>query len=63
MDELSTAPIPGPIRAEEHRQPRAQAARRHLEKRLRGQDREIETNEPDEPVEIGEPEHHIDISV
>jgi hypothetical protein len=63
MDELSTPPIPGPIQAGDHRQQRAQPAPRHLEKRPRAQNREIETNEPDEPVENGEPEHHVDISV
>jgi hypothetical protein len=63
MDELSTPPIPEPIRAEDHRQPRAHAAPHHLEKRPRTQSRELETNEQDEPVENGEPKHHVDISV
>lgn len=63
MDELSTLPIPEPIRAEDHRQPRAPVAPHHLEKRLRAQNRDIETNEQDEAVENSESEHHVDISV
>jgi hypothetical protein len=63
MDELSTLPIPEPIRATDSRQQRAHAPPRQLEKRPRTQDREIETNEQDEPVENGEPKHHVDISV
>jgi hypothetical protein len=63
MDELSTPPIPEPVRAEDHRQPRAPAAPRPLEKRLGAQKRETETNEQDEPLENGEPKHHVDISV
>jgi len=63
MEELSTPAIPGPIRAEDQRQPRAHAAPRYLEKRPRTQGREQETNDQDEPVENGEPEHHVDISV
>jgi hypothetical protein len=34
-----------------------------LEKRLREQNGETETNEQDEPVENSVPEHHVDISV
>jgi hypothetical protein len=34
-----------------------------VEKRLRAPEREIETDEQDEPVENGEPKHHVDISV
>jgi hypothetical protein len=63
MEELSTAPIPGPIRAEDHRQPRAPATARHSERRQRSHTLELETNEQDEPVENAEPEHHVDISV
>jgi hypothetical protein len=63
MDELSTLPIPEPIRAGEQRQERPHAPPRHSEKRLRAQNRELETNEQDEPVENSEPEHHVDISV
>lgn len=66
MDELSTSPIPEPIRATDSRQERAHAPPRLLEKRLRAPKREIEENEqdePDEPAENGEPEHHVDISV
>jgi hypothetical protein len=63
MDELSTSPIPEPIRAADSRQERAHAPPRLLEKRLRARKREIETNDQDEPVENGEPEHHVDISV
>jgi hypothetical protein len=63
MDELSTPPIPRPIGADEHRQQRAQAAPRRLQKRLPAPSREIETNEPDDLVENYEPEHHLDISV
>ncbi len=63
MDELSTSPIPEPIRATDSRQERAHAPPRLLEKRLRARKREIETNDQDEPVENGEPEHHVDISV
>jgi len=63
MDELSTPPIPEPIRAEDHRQARVPVAPHQVEKRLRAQNRETETNEQDEPVENGEPKHHVDISV
>jgi hypothetical protein len=63
MEELSTFPIPGPIRAEDQRPPRAYATSRHLEKRSRTASGELETNEQDEPVENSEPEHHVDISV
>jgi hypothetical protein len=63
MDELSTPPIPEPIRAGEQRQERAHVSPRYLEKRPRTQNRELETNEQDEPVENSEPEHHVDISV
>jgi len=63
MEELSTAPIPGPIRTEDHRQPRVHAASRHLEKRPRHPSAELETKEQDEPLENGESEHHVDISV
>jgi hypothetical protein len=63
MDEISTPPIPEPIRATDFRQERAHAPPRPLEKRPRAQRREMETNEQDEPVENGEPEHHVDISV
>jgi hypothetical protein len=63
MEELSTAPIPGPIRAEDHRQSRAPATVRHSERRQRSHILELETNEQDEPVENPEPEHHVDISV
>jgi hypothetical protein len=63
MGELSTAPIPGPVRAEDHRQPRAQTAPRESEKRLRAQNREIEPNEEDQPIEDSAPEHHVDVSV
>jgi len=63
MDELSTPPVPGPIRATDMRQQRAHAPTRQLEKRARAHDREIETNEQDEVVESGELEHHVDISV
>jgi hypothetical protein len=63
MDELSTSPIPEPIRAGEQRQERAHVRPRNLEKRLRTQDPETETNEQDEPVENSELEHHVDISV
>jgi hypothetical protein len=63
MDELLTSPIPEPIRATDSRQERAHAPPRLLEKRLRGRKREIEMNDQDEPVENGEPEHHVDISV
>jgi hypothetical protein len=63
MDELSTPPIPEPTRAEDHRQPRAPLGPHRLEKRLRAQNRETETNEQDRPVENGEPKHHVDISV
>jgi hypothetical protein len=63
MDELSTPPIPGPIRATDSGQQRAHAPPHQLEKRLRAHNHEIETNEQDEPVENGEPEHHVDISV
>jgi hypothetical protein len=63
MDELSTPPIPGPIGATDTRQQQAHAPPRHSEKRLRGQNREIETNEQDEPVVNDETEHHVDISV
>jgi hypothetical protein len=34
-----------------------------LEKRPRTASGELETIEQDEPVENGEPEHHVDISV
>jgi hypothetical protein len=63
MDELSTPPIPEPVRAEDHRQPRAPVAPRPLEKRLRAQNRETETIEQDEPVDNSEPKHYVDISV
>ena len=63
MEELSTPPIAGSIRAEDQRQPRAFAAPHHLEKRPRTANSELETNEQDEPVENSEPEHHVDISV
>jgi len=63
MEELSTPPIPGPIRAEDDRPPRAYGVPRHLEKRPRAADGELETNQQDEPVENSEPEHHVDISV
>jgi hypothetical protein len=63
MEELSTPPIPGPIRAEDHQQPRAHAAPRHLEKRPRAESLELEMNEKDEPIENSEPKHHVDISV
>jgi hypothetical protein len=63
MDELSTPPIPEPIRAGDPRQQRAHAARYHLEKRLRTQNREIEMNERQEPIDDNEQEHHVDISV
>jgi hypothetical protein len=63
MEELSTAPIPGPIRTEDHRQPRAPAKARHSERRQKSNTLELETNEQDEPAESAEPEHHVDISV
>jgi hypothetical protein len=63
MDELSTPPILEPIRATDSRQKPAHAPPRHLEKRPRAENREIETNEQDEPVEDGEPKHNVDISV
>jgi hypothetical protein len=63
MDELSTPPVLEPIRAGDHRQPRAHGPPQHLEKRPRAQHREIETNEQDEPVENSEPAHHVDVSV
>jgi len=63
MEELSTSPIPGPIRAEDQRPPRAYATPRHLEKRSRTASGELETNEQDEPVENSGPAHHVDISV
>jgi hypothetical protein len=63
MAELSTPPIPEPILATDSRQERAHAPPHNSEKRLRARNREIETNEQDEPVEAGEPEHHVDISV
>lgn len=63
MEELSTPPIPGPIRLEERRQPRSYTAPRHLEKKSRTPSGEAETNGQDEAVENGEPEHHVDISV
>jgi hypothetical protein len=63
MDELSTPPIPEPIRATDSQQQRAHAPPRQLEKRPRAQSRETETNEQDEPVENGEPKHYVDVSV
>jgi hypothetical protein len=63
MEELSTPPILGPIRAEDQRPPRAYAAPRHSEKRPRTASAEMEANDQDEPVENSEPEHHVDISV
>jgi len=63
MEELSTPPILGPIRAEDQRPPRAYATPHHSEKRPRTASGELETNELDEPVENSEPEHHVDISV
>jgi hypothetical protein len=63
MDELSTPSIPEPIRATDSRQEGAHVPPRSLEKRPRAQKRETETNDQDEPVENGEPKHHVDISV
>lgn len=63
MEELSTPPILEPILADDRRQPRAQAAPRHLEKRPRAPDREVESSEREELAENGEPEHNVDISV
>lgn len=63
MEELSTAPIPSPIRVEGQRQPRSYAATRHLERRPRTQSGGLETNEQVEPIEQSEPEHHVDVSV
>jgi hypothetical protein len=63
MDELSTHPIPEPIRATDLHQERARALARHPEKRPRAPDRETETNEQDELVENSEPKHDVDISV
>jgi hypothetical protein len=34
-----------------------------VEKRLRAPEREAEETDQDEPVENGEPKHHVDISV
>jgi len=63
MDELSTPPIPESIRAGDGRQQRPHPAPQHAEKRLRIQNREIGTNEEDEPIEDNAQEHHVDISV
>jgi len=63
MDELSTLPIPEPMRATDSGRERAHAPPRHLEKRPPAREREVETNEQDEPVENGEPKHHVDVSV
>jgi hypothetical protein len=63
MDELSTPPIPEPIHAGDPRQRRAHPAPYHAEKRLRLQNREMETNEGEEPIDDNEQEHHVDISV
>jgi hypothetical protein len=63
MDELSTPPIPGPIGAEDHRQPRLPAPAPRPERKAPAQNREVETNEQDDLVQNGEPEHHVDISV
>jgi hypothetical protein len=63
MDELSTPPILEPIRATDSRRERAHAPPRQLEKRPPAREGEIEANEQDEPVENGEPKHHVDISV
>jgi hypothetical protein len=63
MEEMSAPPIPGSSLAEDHRQPRAHAAPRPLEKKPPSQRGELETNEHDEPVENTEQDHHVDISV
>ncbi|MGD0457988.1 MAG: hypothetical protein ABSC21_09605 [Terriglobia bacterium] len=63
MDESSTPSIPEPTRAGDPRQQRAHAASYRLEKRLRTQNREIEMNEGEEPIDGNEQEHHVDISV
>jgi hypothetical protein len=63
MDELSTPPIPEPIRAGDPRQQRGHVAPHHLVKRLRTQNREIEMNEGEEPIDDNEQEHQVDISV
>ena len=63
MDEFSTPSIPEPIRAADSREQRAHAASYHVEKRLRTQNREIEMNEGEEPIDGNEQEHHVDISV
>lgn len=63
MEELSTAPIIGSIRAEDQGHARSYAAPRRSEKRPRSQGPETENHDLDEPAENGEPEHHVDISV
>jgi len=63
MEELSTAPIPGPTRAEDQRRPPAQPRRRHADNRSRNQSLENETGEQDETPDSSEPEHRLDISV
>jgi hypothetical protein len=63
MDELSTPPIPESIRAGDQRPQRGPTPPHQLEKRLRAQNGEIETNEPVGSIENSEPEHHLDISV
>jgi hypothetical protein len=63
VDELSTPPILEPIRPTDSQQPRAHAPPHRSEKRPRAQNHETETNEQDEPLENGEPKHHVDISV
>jgi hypothetical protein len=62
MDELSTPPISEPIRAGDPRQQRAHAALYHLEKRVRSQNRQIDLNGGEEPID-DEQELHVNISV
>lgn len=58
MEDLSA--IPGPVRADDRRQPRPTAA---PENRRRPQLARPETDETDEPIETEEPGHHLDVSV
>jgi len=63
MAEISTPPIPEPIRATDSPQQRAHAPPRRPERRPRAPKPEIGTNEQDEPIDDNEQEHNVDISV